>query len=995
MGRHDLPDITAAAVVFDWDGTAVPDRHSSAGAVRRRVERLCSLGVHVAVVSGTHVQNVDGQLRARPSGPGRLLLATNRGSELFEVEPGGPVLRERRWASPLEDAGLDKAAADLRQQLSAVGLHTDVVTRLNRRKIDLIPDPDWADPPKARLTELLVAVTRRLADAGLADLKDVVCRATSAAVGAGLADPRVTSDAKHVEIGLTDKSDAMRRLLRELWQVGVGPGLVIVVGDEFGSLGGAAGSDSFLLVSRARRATVVSVGAEPCGVPPGVTHLAGGPATFLALLDDQLARHRHRRVPGVDRDERWTITQAGDDPVRLRVLETLFTLGAGGLAVRGALDAPSVPVLRAAGVYHQQGSAQRLLPGPDWTHVRLRPRPKEVVQVLDLRTGVLLREERELADVGRPVRSLRFVSAARPGTMGLRVEAAAHRLAPGTVFRAPEGLPMAQGRVGGQRWARVASDLGGGMGAVAQQAVSQDGDLRCVERLVVVTSHRRRQPDLGLDAASDAVRHGFSPLLAAHRAAWARRWSSAGASLPDDPQLERALRFALFHLWGAIADADELAVGARGLSGPGYSGHVFWDADVFVLPAVATIDPAAARAMVRYRLHRLDPARARARAEGRHGARFPWESAASGDDVTPPTVRFGAEPTPVMSGRQEEHITAAVAWGVLREAAWGGRRLQPGSAELALLRDTARYWVSRCTVDADGAAHITGVVGPDEYHEAVDDNAFTNVMARWNLRAAAAAVSRRAASPDEARSWLALADALVDGLDASTGLYEQFRGYHALAPVLAADLAAPPYAADVLFGRQRIAATQVIKQPDVLMLHHLVPDEVAAGSLLPNLAYYGPRTSHGSSLSPAIMASLLARAGSPDEALSFLRMAAQIDLADAHGMSAAGLHLAAMGGAWQAVLMGFLGARVRSGTLLIDPVLPADWGSFEVRFRCLGHQLRVRVDRQSTEVNVEGRLRVGVGRRPPRSVTGTFVVDTTVGRRDSSRRGAEEAPCRT
>ena len=104
MDRDGLPDLVAAAIVFDWDGTAVPDRRSSAAAVRRRVERLCSQGVHIAVVSGTHVENVDGQLRARPSGPGRLLLATNRGSELFEVLPRGPVLRERRTASPVEDA---------------------------------------------------------------------------------------------------------------------------------------------------------------------------------------------------------------------------------------------------------------------------------------------------------------------------------------------------------------------------------------------------------------------------------------------------------------------------------------------------------------------------------------------------------------------------------------------------------------------------------------------------------------------------------------------------------------------------------------------------------------------------------------------------------------------------------------------------------------------------------------------------------------------------
>ena len=122
-------------------------------------------------------------------------------------------------------------------------------------------------------------------------------------------------------------------------------------------------------------------------------------------------------------------------------------------------------------------------------------------------------------------------------------------------------------------------------------------------------------------------------------------------------------------------------------------------------------------------------------------------------------------------------------------------------------------------------------MGPDEYHDSVDDNAFTNVMARWNLRTAADLAARWAICPTEATAWRALADALVDGYDPVSGLYEQFRGYHALEPLVAADLAPPPLAADVLFGRDRVSATQVIKQPDVLMLHHLVPDDVAAGSL--------------------------------------------------------------------------------------------------------------------------------------------------------------------
>ena len=189
--------------------------------LRARVEALCAAGVHVFVVSGTHVGNIDGQLRARPAGPGRLHLCLNRGSEVFEVGSGGPELRWRRTASPDEEAALDRTAGLVVEQLGARGMAARVVSkRLNRRKIDLIPEPAWADPPKARIGELLDAVAARLRAAGIAGLSEVVAVAMSAAQGSGLADPRITSDGKHVEIGLTDKSDSARWAARWLAERG-------------------------------------------------------------------------------------------------------------------------------------------------------------------------------------------------------------------------------------------------------------------------------------------------------------------------------------------------------------------------------------------------------------------------------------------------------------------------------------------------------------------------------------------------------------------------------------------------------------------------------------------------------------------------------------------------------------------------------------------------------------------------------------------------------
>lgn len=379
-----------------------------------------------------------------------------------------------------------------------------------------------------------------------------------------------------------------------------------------------------------------------------------------------------------------------------------------------------------------------------------------------------------------------------------------------------------------------------------------------VERLIATDSAPRRRPrrDRAEKRLARASAVGFEQLLCGQRAAWARRWQRVGVTIPDDPEVELALRFAVFHLWGLVDGRVELAVGARGLTGNGYAGHVFWDADVFVLPALVTIDPTAAAAMVGYRLRRLDAARELARRDGWRGARFPWESAMDGHDVTPDSGYVGAEQVPIRTGPMEAHISADIAWSVVRNATWSRRELILTTEEQRLLADTARYWESRIRYDAQGLGHIDGVIGPDEYHEDVDDNAFTNVMVRWNLRAAA---QWAATGEDERQAWCRAAGRLVDGCDPATGLYEQFRGYLGLEPLLLEQVAPPPVAADVLLGRDRISRSQVIKQPDVLMLHQLVPEETAPGSLAANLEFYGPRTAHGSSLSLSVMAQLEAR----------------------------------------------------------------------------------------------------------------------------------------
>jgi trehalose/maltose hydrolase-like predicted phosphorylase len=964
------------AIVFDWDGTAVPDRSADATEVRALVESLCAAAIDVFIVTGTHVGNVDGQLRARPRGPGRLYMCLNRGSELFSVDRRGVHLLERREATSEEDETLDAAARLTVERLAKKGLQAQIVSaRLNRRKIDLIPDPGWADPPKARIAELLEAVEARLRSAGITDgLGRVVEIARASAADVGLADARVTSDVKHVEIGLTDKSDSARWIFGTLNASGIEPASVLVGGDEFGPLGGLPGSDSLMLVPEADGATAVSVGAEPGGVPDAVVALGGGPETFLHILRDQLERRADAEVPALDRDPSWTIAVDGIDPRMERVHETLLTISDGRLGTSGsplAVHPDTTPNVVLAGVYDGTGRETGLQPSPEWATLSLWLEPTDRVRrVLDLRSGVLHETIRH--DGEGVTASVRFSSLARPGLAVLRAGGAATSVVPAPAPVLPAGIVGEQGTADGVGWARIETSSGGIVTAIRDDTRNADG-IRVLDRVASYRADADRRPrrDGALAAVRQAAEAGFDLLFREHREAWASRWSGADIVVEGDPDLQRAVRFALFHLMSSVAHDGEAAVGARGLSGLAYRGHVFWDSDVFVLPFLAATHPSAARAMLEYRIRRLPAALAIARETGRAGARFPWESAHSGFDVTPTSARDRTGTVvPIRTGRLEEHIVADVAWAAACYEDWtddDAFRAGPGAD---LLFETARYWASRVRWDRSGNAHIYGVIGPDEYHDPVDDNAFTNVMARWNLRRAG---ERATADPrigdDEWLRWLEIANALVDGYDSGTRLYEQFAGFYELEPLIIADIAQRrPIAADLLLGRECVRRAQVIKQADVLMLHHLVPNEVAHASLEPNLSFYEPRTAHGSSLSPGMHAALFARAGRLDEATAALGIASRLDLDDLTGTTAGGLHLATMGSVWQAIAFGFAGLRPADGVLRIDPHVPAAWRTLDIRVRFRGSQVRVRAASDHIEVSADPPIRVAVGGLRPAEV---------------------------
>ena len=742
--------------------------------------------------------------------------------------------------------------------------------------------------------------------------------------------PRLVDQA---ESGLRDTEDAVRLLLGLFARRGVGSGLVAIVGDESASL---------------------AAGTTPAG---------NGSGGMLALLDDQLARRRAGDVPAIDEDPAWTVVVEGFDREHERVNEALLTLADGRLGTSGSPltgDGATTPWVFATGLYDGDGPETALLACPVWHRLPGElGRTSGLRRVLDLRTGVL-REECSTASGLR--RSLRFSSLTRPACVVLRAECDTEALSAPPLQEPVDGPPTDAGAdPSGRFWMRVAASAGGVVAAASQHARPRSAGGFTLERLGAYSADATQLPAplAALEQVEGLERVGFEALLAEHRTAWVSRWDAADVTISGDDDLQHAVRVALFHLMASVPDTGEAAVGARGLTGPAYRGHVFWDADVFVLPFLAATHPLAARAMLEYRVRRLPQARAAAAVDNRRGARFPWESARDGRDVTPThAYDHTGRVMPIRTGALEEHVVACVAWAAAHYLDWTGDEEFAAGAGRELLIETARYWASRVRLDAAGQAHIYGVIGPDEYHEPVDDNAFTNVMARWNLRRAA---MDEAVDDDERARWLELAAAIVDGYDPETGRYEQFAGFSDLELLVIADIAPRrPVAADLLLGAERVGAAQILKQADVLMLHHLVPDDVALGSLIPNLDYYEPRTAHGSSLSPGIHAALFARAGRPDEALAPLRIASRIDLDDLTRSTGGGLHLATYGSTWQALVYGFLGVRPLRDTLAIDPHLPAAWTALEATVNFRGCRVNVRAAGERVEVTAEREIAVHV-----------------------------------
>jgi len=466
--------------------------------------------------------------------------------------------------------------------------------------------------------------------------------------------------------------------------------------------------------------------------------------------------------------------------------------------------------------------------------------------------------------------------------------------------------------------------------------------LRLVKLLAYGWSSLRSRQSLRdqVAAALRSARYsGFDGLIEEQRAYLDEFWDSADVEVDGDAEIQQAVRFGLFHVLQSGARAERRCIPAKGLTGPGYDGHTFWDTEGFVLPVLTYTQPSAAADVIRWRHSTLDLAKEHAAKLGLKGAAFPWR-----------TIRGHECSGYWPAGTAGFHINADIADSVERYRTVTGDDSVDRNGGVELLVETARMWMSLGHHDDDGAWHVDGVTGPDEYSAIADDNVFTNLMAARNLQAAAEATARHAdiarelgVNAEEAATWRDAAAEVYVPYDDKLGVHPQSEGYtrHELWDFEAYKDRYPLLLTAPYFDLYR---KQVVKQADLVLAMHWCGDRFSVEDKARNVDYYERRTVRDSSLSACTQAVMAAEVGHLQLAHDYAYEAALIDLRDLHQNSRDGLHIASLAGAWISLVAGFGGLRDYGNQLMFDPALPDGITrlSFSIRWR--GVRLRVAFD---------------------------------------------------
>jgi alpha,alpha-trehalose phosphorylase len=436
-------------------------------------------------------------------------------------------------------------------------------------------------------------------------------------------------------------------------------------------------------------------------------------------------------------------------------------------------------------------------------------------------------------------------------------------------------------------------------------------------------------------------------------------WERSDVEVPGQPALQQAIRWNLYQVAQATARAEQSGVPAKGVTGSGYSGHYFWDTEIYVLPFLTYTNPSMARSALRFRYNMLEAAKRRARELAQSGALFPWRTI-SGDEAS---AYYAA-------GTAQYHIDADISYALCKYVAASGDEAFMNREGIDILVETARMWADLGFWRDKGSGwrsfHIHGVTGPDEYTTVVNDNLFTNVMARFNLGMAAEVlqrmelhdgedyrrlVQRLQISHEEVEEWARAAKAMSIPYDAATGINPQ--DSHFLDREMWDLKNTPPEKFPLLLHYHPLVIYrfQVLKQADVVLALFLQGDHFSLEQKRADFDYYDPITTGDSTLSGVVQSIIAAEVGYHDLALRYFHNALFVDLADLHDNTTDGVHVASTGGVWNILVYGFGGMRDHNGVITFDPRLPSSWTglTFQITLR----RTRVRVSLTREEICFE------------------------------------------
>ncbi|QIR37745.1 beta-phosphoglucomutase [Tolypothrix sp. PCC 7910] len=709
----------------------------------------------------------------------------------------------------------------------------------------------------------------------------------------------------------------------------------------------------------------------------------------------------------------WILIETQFNPDQLHARETIFTIGNGYLGTRGSFEEGYMRALPATfihGVYDEVPVVYtELVNCPDWLPLavtingdRFRMDQGEILQYerqLDVRRGVISRSVRWRSPTGSTVdlHFERFASMADEHILGQRcqitpldfdglieIQASINGYPENPGFNHWEWLD--QGKTDQGVWLHRRtrnSCINIGMATRLQifgaettlQANSAPGyptlsasfsatANQTVTAEKIVTVYTSRDIEAPYKAAREklTVLPDYATLLEAQEQAWNELWEKSDIAIEGDITAAFAVRYNLFQLLiAARRNDDQVSIPAKTLSGFGYHGHVFWDTEIFILPFFIYTQPELARNLLSYRYHTLKGARRKAAHDGYKGAMFAWESADTGDEVTPrwalPNDPYG-EDVRIWCRDREIHISADIVYAVWYywQATGDDEWMRDCGAEIVL--DTAIFWGSRVEFNPKYERYeIRGVIGADEYHEFVHNNTFTNRMVQWHLEKAIIIDDwLRANFPEQAKEleeklhlsskqrsrWEDIIANIWILSYPDTGLIEQYEGFFQLEDIDLSKYEPRTRSMQAILGIDGANKRQVLKQPDVLMLLYLMRQSAESPynqkALQINWDYYAPRTdiTYGSSLGPAIHGILASDLGKSDVAYERFMQAAMVDLQDVRGNTNDGIHGASAGGVWQAVIFGFGGIQMRENGPVAQPHLPPGWTRLKFKLHWRG-----------------------------------------------------------